>query len=56
MLAVALYDPIWTSAIRDGRAVAIAATGFVLLEFWKAPPLVVVVFCIAGAMLAGTLP
>lgn len=60
MLAAALYDPIWTSAVRDGRDVAIAATCFLLLERWKAPPLVVVVvvvvFCVAGAMLVGPLP
>ena len=51
VLAAALYDPIWTSAIRDGRDVAIAATGFLLLERWKAPPLAVVILCVAGAML-----
>lgn len=47
--AAALYDPIWTSAIRDGRDVAIALAGFLLLDRWKVPPLVVVVFCVAAA-------
>lgn len=49
VLGAALYDPIWTSAIRDGRDVAIALAGFLLLERWKVPPLVVVVFCVAAA-------
>lgn len=51
VLGAALYDPIWTSAIGDGRDVAIAATGFLLLERWKAPPLAVVSFCVAAAVL-----
>lgn len=49
VLGAALYDPIWTSAIRDGRDVAIALAGFLLLERWKAPPLAIVVFCVASA-------
>lgn len=49
VLGAALYDPIWTSAIRDGRDVAIALAGLLLLERWKVPPLVVVLCCVALA-------
>jgi len=51
VLGAALYDPIWTSAIRDGRDVAIALAGLLLLERWKLPPLAVVVLCVAGSMI-----
>jgi chromate transporter len=51
VLGAALYDPIWTSAVRDGRDVAIAVVGFLLLERWKAPPLAVVVFCVTAAVI-----
>lgn len=51
VLAAALYDPVWTSSIRDGRDVAIAATAYLLLERWKVPPLGVVIFCVASSVL-----
>ena len=43
LLGAALYNPVWTSAVRSPADFAIAATGFVLLVAWRAPPLVVVV-------------
>lgn len=53
LLAAALYDPLWTSAIRGPRDFALAATGFVLLMMWQAPSWLVVVLSIAaGAGLA----
>ena len=55
VLGAALYDPIWTSAVRDRRDVAIALAGFLLLQRWRAPPLAVVVFCVIAA-LASAMP
>jgi chromate transporter len=51
LLGAALYDPIWMSAIGGGRDLAIALVGFVLLERWRLPPIVVVVLSVAGAVL-----
>ena len=43
LLGAALYNPVWTSAVQSPVDFAIAATGFVLLIAWRAPPLLVVV-------------
>ncbi|MFB5268227.1 chromate efflux transporter [Paenibacillus enshidis] len=52
ILLAALYDPIWTSAIRGALDFAIAAILFVMLIFWKLPPWVVVIAgALAGAFL-----
>jgi len=56
VLGAALYDPIWTSAVLSGRDVAIALTGFLLLERWRAPPLAVVGLCAAAALLSAGVP
>jgi chromate transporter len=42
LLGAALYNPVWTSAVQSPADFAIAATGFVLLVVWSAPPLIVV--------------
>ena len=53
LLGAALYNPVWTSAVRDPIDFAIAAAGFVLLITWRAPPLVVVALSgLAGAGLS----
>ena len=52
ILAVAFYDPVWTSAILSRADFALALAGFLLLTMWKAPPWLVVVL-LAGA---GVLP
>jgi chromate transporter len=52
VLGAALYDPIWTSAVTSGRDVAIALTGFMLLERWRVPPLAIVGFCIAASLVS----
>lgn len=49
VLAAALWTPVWTSAITDNRDVAIAATGFFLLECWRMPPAVIVVLIVGIA-------
>jgi chromate transporter len=43
VLAAALYNPIWTSAVRDPLDIAVIAAGFVLLVALRAPPLLWVV-------------
>jgi chromate transporter len=53
VLGAALYNPIWLSAIGNGRDVAIALTGFLLLQRWQIPPLAIVIFCVAAALLSG---
>ena len=49
LLAAALYDPVWTSAVKGPRDFAVALVGFLLLTVWRAPPIAVV----AASALAG---
>ena len=49
ILAAALYNPVWTSAIHAPRDFALALVAFILLTAWRAPPVAVV----AGAAAAG---
>jgi len=49
LLAAALYDPVWTSAIATPIDVGIAVVGFAMLAAWRAPPLAVVAWCVAAA-------
>jgi len=51
VLAAALYDPVFTTAITDTPSFALAAVAFVLLVAAKAPPVAVVV----GGAVAGVL-
>jgi chromate transporter len=57
LLGAALYDPVWTSAVRGPVDVAIALVGFTMLGAWRAPALAVVCWCVvasvAAALLAG---
>jgi chromate transporter len=48
LLGVALYDPVWTSAVLSPVDFVIATAAFVLLIAWRAPPLAVVVLCAAA--------
>jgi chromate transporter len=50
LLGAALYNPVWTSAVRTPRDFAIALVGFILLTVWRAPPLLVVALCALGGM------
>lgn len=52
VLGAALYNPIWLSAVANGRDVAIALVGFLLLERWRVPPLAIVVFCVGAALIS----
>ena len=55
ILGAALYNPIWVSAVASGRDVAIALAGLLLLERWRVPPLIVVLFCTAATMVSAAL-
>ena len=48
LLASALYNPVWISAVREPADFAVAAVGFVLLIVWRAPPLLVVLLSRGG--------
>lgn len=49
ILGMALYDPVWTSAVLSPRDFLLALVGFLALTMWDAPPWMVVVgLAIAG--------
>lgn len=48
ILGMALYSPVFTSAVTDLKEFALALACFVLLMAWKAPPWVVVLVAAAG--------
>ena len=50
ILAAALYNPLWTTAILGRRDVALALAGFAALTFLKAPPWTVVAGTVAAAV------
>jgi chromate transporter len=51
ILALALYNPIWTSAVLTPLDFALAVAGFLLLIVWKAPPwMVVIVLAVVGVL------
>ncbi len=45
LLLAALYQPVWTSAVRTGADFALALAAFVALTAWKLPPWLVVAAC-----------
>ena len=51
ILAVALYDPVFTTAIGGGAEFGLAVACFVLLMAWKAPPWLVVLVAAGGGIL-----
>jgi chromate transporter len=53
VLGAALYNPVWTSAVRAPGDLALALVGFVLLTAWRAPPLLVVILAALGGVLIG---
>ena len=53
LLLAALYDPVWTSAIKGPADFALALVAFGLLMLWRLPPwLVVLVTAAGGAAIA----
>ncbi|MFZ2963263.1 MAG: chromate transporter, partial [Rhodoglobus sp.] len=51
ILAVALYDPVFTTAIGGAAEFGLALVCFVLLMAWKAPPWLVVLVAAGGGIL-----
>jgi chromate transporter len=51
ILGLALYNPIWTSAVLAPRDFALALGGFLLLTVWKVPPWIVVILLAGSATL-----
>jgi chromate transporter len=56
ILALALYNPIWTSAVRTRLDFALAVGGFLLLTVWKAPPWIVVILLAVAGTLSSVIP
>ncbi|GLQ95571.1 chromate transporter [Dyella acidisoli] len=50
LLAYALYDPVWISAVHDGKDFAIALVGFTLLVAARRSALSVVAWCVVASM------
>jgi len=55
LLGAALYDPIWTTAVRGAVDVAIALVGFTLLAAWRVSAILVVLWCVAASIIAALL-
>jgi chromate transporter len=51
LLLAALYDPVWTSAIKSPADFGLALVAFGLLTFWRFPPWLVVLIAAAGGTL-----
>ncbi len=52
ILAAALYNPVWRTAIHGRIDAAIALVGLLLLARYRAPPIVVVLFSVTGSVIA----
>ncbi len=50
LLAAALYDPVWISAVNRVSDLVIAAAGFALLQVWRVSALWVVVWCVVASV------
>lgn len=48
LLLAALYDPVWTSAIRSTADLGLALAAFLMLAMWRLPPWLVVIATAAG--------
>jgi chromate transporter len=55
LLGAALYDPVWTSAVRGPADLAVALVGFALLAAWRVSALLVVLWCVAASVLLAVL-
>ncbi len=56
LLGAALYDPVWTSAIKSATDFAVALLCFVLLAAWRLPPILVVGIGALGGIAIGIAP
>ena len=55
LLLAALYDPVWTSAIRVPADFGLALAAFTLPVFWKTPAWLVVILTALGGWALHTL-
>jgi chromate transporter len=55
LLAAALYDPVWVTAVHGRGDLAVVAVDLVLLVAWRAPPLLVVLTGAAGGLVLAAL-
>lgn len=53
ILALALYDPVWTSAVRSRADFTAVTVGFVLLTLLRAPPLLIVMLGASFGLIGG---
>jgi chromate transporter len=53
LLAAALYNPVWTSAVTGPTDVGLVLGGFLLLAAWRAPPWLVVALTAVAAQALG---
>src|SRR5579862_8337016 len=53
LLGAALYNPLWITSVKAPGDFGLALAGFVLLTVWRAPPLLVVLFCALGGAALG---
>lgn len=55
LLAAALYDPVWKSAVRGPKDLLIALVGIAILALGRMPALAVVAWCVAASVAAARL-
>jgi len=55
LLAAALYDPVWISAVRGPLDLGIGLIGFTLLARWNVSALFVVAWCVGASLAFGVL-
>ena len=55
LLGAALYDPVWTSAVRSPVDLAIALVGFTLLAVWRVSAILIVFWCVIARILSAIL-
>jgi chromate transporter len=53
LLLAALYDPVWSSAVKGAADFGLALVAFGLLMFWRSPPWLVVLISAAGGAIIG---
>ena len=54
LLAAALYDPVWTSAVFSPADVAIALVAFTMINAWRLSVIYVVAWCVLASVLHAT--
>ena len=55
LLAAALYDPVFTSAVKGPTDFAIGLVAILLLGAWRRSPLIIVAWCVLASIVAGAL-